>query len=43
MNAPMPLQPATQGARNLRTGLILGGIALTFFIAMFVRMIYIGR
>jgi len=43
MNALTPRQPATQAARNLRTGLILGAIALTFFIAMFVRILYIGR
>lgn len=42
-NAMTPTKPGTQAARNRRTALILGGIALAFFVAMFARMIFLGR
>ena len=35
--------PGDQAARNKRTALILGAIALVFFIGVFVRMAFFGR
>ena len=35
--------PEDQAARNMRTGLILGGIALAFFVGVFVRMTFFGH
>jgi len=32
-----------RAARNKRTGLILGAVAVVFFIGVFVRMTFFGR
>jgi len=43
MNDVTMTKPLTQAARNRRTALVLACIALVFFLAMFVRMAFLGR
>jgi len=38
----MPVSTEEQRKRNVRLGLILGGIALAFFVGFIVRMVVLG-
>jgi hypothetical protein len=38
----MPMSTEEQRKRNVRLGLILGGIALAFFVGFVVRMVVLG-